>query len=92
MDKRTIPPEVEQAIGDLRAIFPTAELSWDIRLPTYMLTVTMNGSVVRAFIERADLQSQSDAYEKFKKRVIEMVSKSLSDEARAHDWRIDRPT
>ena len=84
------PPQVARATADLRAAFPAAELSWDTRLPTYMLTVTVNGSVVRAFIERADLEPHGEAYEKFKKRVIELVSASLDDKGVARDWRINR--
>ena len=91
MAKQTaLPPEVAHATTDIRAHLPAAELTWDIRLPTYMLTVSVDGACVRAFIERSDLESLGEAYDKFKKRVIELVSASVEGQVR--DWRLHRPT
>jgi hypothetical protein len=82
-----LPAGVKRAASDIKALFPSAELTWDLRLSPYMVTVTVNGIAVRGFIEPLDLARGGEMYERVKNRLVELINDALGDRSSLQDWR-----
>ena len=72
------------AEDDILRTFPEAKVSWDTRTSPYMVSVAINGALVRAFIEPDVLVERGTLYDAFTRRVAELAVDSISKARQAH--------
>jgi hypothetical protein len=61
------------ATDDLLRTFPGADIRWDTRTSPYMVSVAVDGAIVRAFIEPVALAERGELYDSFTRRIAELV-------------------
>jgi hypothetical protein len=62
------------ATDDILRTFPSAEIRWDTRTMPYMISVAVDGAIVRAFIEPVELAQRGEIYDAFTRRISELVT------------------
>ena len=71
----------QSAVEEIVRQYPGATVAWDLKLDPYMIVVSINGSVVRAFVERRTLIERGASYEALMRKLSEQVI----DSQRAHE-------
>lgn len=75
MGKRIAPDEahLSAASDDIRRSFPDAGVRWDTGTSPYMVSVSLDGVLVRVFVEPAALVEREARYDEFTRRVSELL-------------------
>ena len=63
----------QSAVEEIVRQYPGATVAWDLKLDPYMIVVSVNGSIVRAFVERRTLIERGATYEAFMRKLSEQV-------------------
>jgi hypothetical protein len=71
------------AEGDILRTFPGAAIKWDTQASPYMVSVSVDGALARAFIEPEALGERGDAYDAFARRLSELITDSMTDRAKS---------
>ena len=58
-------PSLQSVAADVQRQYPQAKVTWDGGKDPCMLTITLNGSRVRGFIEAKDLRESGPVYRKW---------------------------
>ena len=75
-------PHLAAAETDILRTFPEARITWDTRVSPYMIAVSVDGALVRAFIEPAVLAQRGEIYDAFTRRISELIVDSVTSAAR----------
>jgi hypothetical protein len=70
---------ISAAESDILKTFPRARITWDTGASPYMVSISMEEALVRAFIEPEALAQRGDIYDAFTRRVSELLTDSMTD-------------
>jgi hypothetical protein len=69
---------------DILRTFPEAAVKWETKASPYMVSVSIDGALVRAFIEPAALAERGRLYDAFIRRIAELLT-DASKPSERHD-------
>ena len=67
------------AEGDILRTFPGAKIKWQTGASPYMVSISVEEALVRAFIEPEALVQRGEIYDAFTRRVAELLTDSMLD-------------
>jgi hypothetical protein len=79
MGRRAIasPAHLSSAEKDILRAFPEASIKWDTGMAPHMVSIVINGALIRAFVEPEVLAERGDIYVAFSRRIMELIEASI---------------
>lgn len=66
------------AEADILRTYPGARIKWDTQASPYMVSISVDGALVRGFIEAEALAQRGEVYDAFSRRLSELMTGSMS--------------